>query len=71
MVDVNVKDGVLAEPSVSTILMNFANEFDPYDALSTPLYQTATFKQVPLSAIWWFDGILVKSRWKLIILLRY
>ncbi|GFP92896.1 cystathionine beta-lyase chloroplastic [Phtheirospermum japonicum] len=33
------------EPSVSTILMNFANEFDPYDALSTPLYQTATFKQ--------------------------
>ncbi|CAA3007684.1 cystathionine beta-lyase, chloroplastic [Olea europaea subsp. europaea] len=33
------------EPSVSTMLMNFSNEFDPYDALSTPLYQTATFKQ--------------------------
>ncbi|KAG8367836.1 hypothetical protein BUALT_Bualt16G0114100 [Buddleja alternifolia] len=33
------------ELSVSTMLMNFANEFDPYDALSTPLYQTATFKQ--------------------------
>ncbi|CAA3033192.1 cystathionine beta-lyase, chloroplastic, partial [Olea europaea subsp. europaea] len=33
------------EPSVSTMLMNFGNEFDPYDALSTPLYQTATFKQ--------------------------
>ncbi|XP_051140918.1 cystathionine beta-lyase, chloroplastic [Andrographis paniculata] len=33
------------EPSVSTILMNFSNEFDPYAALSTPLYQTATFKQ--------------------------
>ncbi|GER57213.1 cystathionine beta-lyase [Striga asiatica] len=33
------------EPSVSTMLMNFDNEFDPYDALSTPLYQTATFKQ--------------------------
>ncbi|CAI9779532.1 unnamed protein product [Fraxinus pennsylvanica] len=33
------------EPSVSTMLMNFSNEFDPYGALSTPLYQTATFKQ--------------------------
>ncbi|OVA02461.1 Cys/Met metabolism [Macleaya cordata] len=33
------------EPSVSTILMNFENSFDPYGALSTPLYQTATFKQ--------------------------
>ncbi|KAH6819345.1 cystathionine beta-lyase [Perilla frutescens var. frutescens] len=33
------------EPSVSTMLMNFSNEFDPYEALSTPLYQTATFKQ--------------------------
>lgn len=34
------------EPSVSTMLMNFSNEFDPYGALSTPLYQTSTFKQV-------------------------
>lgn len=34
------------EPSVSTMLMNFSNDFDPYEALSTPLYQTATFKQV-------------------------
>ncbi|KAI3878947.1 hypothetical protein MKX03_037344 [Papaver bracteatum] len=33
------------EPSVSTILMNFENPFDPYGASSTPLYQTATFKQ--------------------------
>lgn len=33
------------EPGVSTLLMNFSNEFDPYGALSTPLYQTATFKQ--------------------------
>lgn len=33
------------EPSVSTVLLNFENEFDPYAALSTPLYQTATFKQ--------------------------
>ncbi|KAK9273483.1 hypothetical protein L1049_018293 [Liquidambar formosana] len=33
------------EPSVSTVLMNFGGSFDPYDALSTPLYQTATFKQ--------------------------
>ncbi|CAI9765632.1 unnamed protein product [Fraxinus pennsylvanica] len=36
---------VPGEPSVSTMLINFGNEFDPYDALSTPLYQTATFKQ--------------------------
>ncbi|KAJ9548073.1 hypothetical protein OSB04_020616 [Centaurea solstitialis] len=34
-----------SEPSVSTILMNFENKFDPYCAMSTPLYQTATFKQ--------------------------
>ncbi|GMP97700.1 hypothetical protein CsSME_00045856 [Camellia sinensis var. sinensis] len=33
------------EPSISTILLNHENKFDPYDALSTPLYQTATFKQ--------------------------
>ncbi|XP_047330454.1 cystathionine beta-lyase, chloroplastic [Impatiens glandulifera] len=33
------------EPSISTILMNFENQFDPYMAMSTPLYQTATFKQ--------------------------
>jgi cystathionine beta-lyase len=28
-----------------TILVNFSNSFDPYDALSTPLYQTIAFKQ--------------------------
>uniref|UniRef100_A0A1D1XVW2 Cystathionine beta-lyase, chloroplastic n=1 Tax=Anthurium amnicola TaxID=1678845 RepID=A0A1D1XVW2_9ARAE len=33
------------EPSISTVIANFGNSFDPYDALSTPLYQTATFKQ--------------------------
>ncbi|KAF8398258.1 hypothetical protein HHK36_017185 [Tetracentron sinense] len=38
-------DMEMKEPSVSTILMNFENSFDPYNALSTPLYQTATFKQ--------------------------
>ncbi|XP_058205279.1 cystathionine beta-lyase, chloroplastic isoform X4 [Rhododendron vialii] len=27
------------------MLLNFENKFDPFDALSTPLYQTATFKQ--------------------------
>lgn len=31
--------------------MNFDNEFDPYEALSTPLYQTATFKQVLVMAV--------------------
>jgi cysteine-S-conjugate beta-lyase len=34
------------EPSVATILTSFENSFDLYGALSTPLYQTATFKQV-------------------------
>ncbi|CAH9105436.1 unnamed protein product [Cuscuta epithymum] len=33
------------DPSFSTILMNFGDDSDPYDAMSTPLYQTATFKQ--------------------------
>ncbi|GLT61185.1 hypothetical protein SLA2020_339070 [Shorea laevis] len=33
------------EPSISTMLLNFENKFDPYEAMSTPLYQTATFKQ--------------------------
>ncbi|XP_021746959.1 cystathionine beta-lyase, chloroplastic-like [Chenopodium quinoa] len=33
------------EPSVATMLMNFDSSFDPYGSMSTPLYQTATFKQ--------------------------
>ncbi|WVZ82291.1 hypothetical protein U9M48_029571 [Paspalum notatum var. saurae] len=33
------------EPSVATVLTSFGNSFDEYGALSTPLYQTATFKQ--------------------------
>lgn len=33
------------ELSVSTHLQQFSNSFDAYEALSTPLYQTATFKQ--------------------------
>ncbi|XP_039138733.1 uncharacterized protein LOC120276056 [Dioscorea cayenensis subsp. rotundata] len=33
------------ESSVATILANFTNDFDPYHAAGTPLYQTATFKQ--------------------------
>lgn len=33
------------EPSISTMLVNLGNDFDPYDAISTPIYQTATFKQ--------------------------
>ncbi|KAK8987097.1 hypothetical protein V6N11_055410 [Hibiscus sabdariffa] len=36
------------EPSVSTLLVNIDSKFDPYGAMSTPLYQTATFKQVSL-----------------------
>ncbi|XP_020598222.1 cystathionine beta-lyase, chloroplastic [Phalaenopsis equestris] len=33
------------EPRISTILTTFDNSFDPYGALSIPLYQTSTFKQ--------------------------
>ncbi|KAF5447428.1 hypothetical protein F2P56_032981 [Juglans regia] len=33
------------EPSISTMVLNFENKFDPYEAISTPIYQTATFKQ--------------------------
>ncbi|XP_076907980.1 cystathionine beta-lyase, chloroplastic-like [Bidens hawaiensis] len=43
--DDSVAETDIREPSVSTILMNFENNFDPYSAMSTPLYQTATFKQ--------------------------
>ena len=31
---------------MATMLTSFENSFDKYEALSTPLYQTATFKQV-------------------------
>ncbi|KAL7097776.1 hypothetical protein ACP275_10G163800 [Erythranthe tilingii] len=41
-----LKDKDEMEVSYSTMLMNFANEFDPYHSTSTPLYQTATFKQL-------------------------
>ncbi|MCE3050630.1 hypothetical protein HAX54_047712 [Datura stramonium] len=41
----HIEKGEQKEPSFSTMLMNFTNEFDPYGALSTPLYQTSTFKQ--------------------------
>ncbi|KAJ1382134.1 Pyridoxal phosphate-dependent transferase, major domain, partial [Sesbania bispinosa] len=49
VVDAGVADCLseegIREPSISTMVMNFENKFDPYDAVSTPLYQTATFKQ--------------------------
>ncbi|MED6172298.1 hypothetical protein PIB30_048787 [Stylosanthes scabra] len=35
----------ILEPNISTLVMNFENESDPFGAVSTPLYQTATFKQ--------------------------
>lgn len=40
------------EASVSTLLVNLDNKFDPFDAMSTPLYQTATFKQVVSERGW-------------------
>ncbi|XP_054778479.1 cystathionine beta-lyase, chloroplastic-like [Prosopis cineraria] len=33
------------QPSLSTLVVDYHNEFDPYKATSTPIYQTATFKQ--------------------------
>ncbi|KAH7665514.1 Cystathionine beta-lyase protein [Dioscorea alata] len=43
------------EPSVATILTNFTNDFDPYLATSTPLYQTATFKQLSATEFGSYD----------------
>ncbi|XAR64271.1 Cystathionine beta-lyase [Bertholletia excelsa] len=40
--EIEVKEN---ETSISTMVLNFESNFDPFDALSTPLYQTATFKQ--------------------------
>ena len=48
------------EPSVSTILMNFESKFGPYSSMSTPLYQTATFKQVSSKTLF---GIFVMFSW--------
>lgn len=36
------------------MLMNFESKFDPYGAMSTPLYQTATFKQAMLKIFYPF-----------------
>ncbi|KAK8554992.1 hypothetical protein V6N13_103726 [Hibiscus sabdariffa] len=41
----DVMVGVLAVKEERTLLVNIYSEFDPYGAMSTPLYQTATFKQ--------------------------
>lgn len=49
MLCVGAVDLEAKEPSVATILTSFENSFDMYGALSTPLYQTATFKQVILN----------------------
>uniref|UniRef100_A0A0E0L8H8 Cystathionine beta-lyase, chloroplastic n=1 Tax=Oryza punctata TaxID=4537 RepID=A0A0E0L8H8_ORYPU len=38
-------DLAMKEPSVATILTSFENSFDEFGSMSTPLYQTATFKQ--------------------------
>jgi hypothetical protein len=51
----NSKNQCLAETEkelhVSTQLLQLDNSFDPYSAVSTPLYQTATFKQVTRTPI--------------------
>ncbi|KAK1309980.1 hypothetical protein QJS10_CPA08g01120 [Acorus calamus] len=49
------KEEKMKEPSVSTLLMNFEDSFDPYDAMSTPLYQTATFKQPSATQMGLYD----------------
>jgi hypothetical protein len=47
------------------MVMNFENKFDPYGAVSAPLYQTATFKQVKLTSreriLFMFDSMLRKN----------
>ncbi|KAK1300674.1 hypothetical protein QJS10_CPB13g00917 [Acorus calamus] len=49
------KEDKMKEPSVSTLLMNFEDSFDPFDAMSTPLYQTATFKQPSATQMGLYD----------------
>ncbi|KVI12132.1 Cys/Met metabolism, pyridoxal phosphate-dependent enzyme [Cynara cardunculus var. scolymus] len=56
--DDSMAETKVKEPSVSTILMNFENKFDPYSAMSTPLYQTATFKQRSIMKL--CNGLLAK-----------
>lgn len=36
----------IRELQESTRLLQIVNDFDPYSAMSTPIYQTATFAQV-------------------------
>ncbi|KMT15149.1 hypothetical protein BVRB_3g062630 [Beta vulgaris subsp. vulgaris] len=43
------------EPNVSTLLMNFDSNIDPYGSMSTPLYQTATFKQPSATEMGLYD----------------
>jgi hypothetical protein len=61
MVNITFSDLKRKEPSISTILTSFENSFDPYGALSTPLYQTATFKQV-FQKYWALQQILKKKK---------
>jgi hypothetical protein len=53
--DADSSDNFLQETEkelhVSTQLLQLDNSFDPYSAVSTPLYQTATFKQVTRTPI--------------------
>ena len=51
------------EPSISTMVLNFENKFDPYEAVSTPIYQTATFKQVILKKFLLFVNLFVSTFW--------
>ncbi|KAL1337417.1 hypothetical protein AAHE18_10G137200 [Arachis hypogaea] len=58
--------GEILDPNISILVMNFENESDPFGAISNPLYQTTTFKQLlwfyplcicsmVLSIIWYND----------------
>ncbi|XP_054807471.1 cystathionine beta-lyase, chloroplastic-like [Prosopis cineraria] len=38
------RDLQTSEPSMSTLVVSYHNDFDPFKATSTPIYQTASFK---------------------------
>lgn len=52
-----------SELKESTRLLQITNDFDPYSAMSTPIYQTATFAQVSTSAVQQFQSRSNPPKW--------
>jgi hypothetical protein len=52
-----------SELKESTRLLQITNDFDPYSAMSTPIYQTATFAQVSTSTAEQFQSRSNPPKW--------